>query len=100
MSQDRTEAAVAALEAHADEIRQALKVPRQSDVFRSALEAGYLAALADGEVDATERATILRAVELLSVGAVIEWEAEALLEQCVARAKSEGSAKRAAAVGA
>jgi hypothetical protein len=37
---------------------------------------------------------------LLSVGAVIEWEAEALLDACAERAKVEGAAKRAEAVGA
>src|SRR5260370_38154980 len=100
MSQVRAEATIAALEKHADEIRQELKVPRQSEVFRSAVEAGYLAALADGEVDATERETIVRAVELLSVGAVIEWEADALIEGRAGRAKKEGAAKRAAAGGA
>ncbi|HEY1694869.1 MAG TPA: hypothetical protein VGG39_22010 [Polyangiaceae bacterium] len=87
------------LEAHADEIRRELAVPRQSDVFRCAVEAGYLAALADGEVDATERATIVRAVEILSVGAVVEWETEALLDECIERAKKDGADKRAKALG-
>lgn len=88
-----------ALETHAAEIRKDLAVPRQSDVFRCAVEAGFLAANADGEFDATERATIVRAVEILSVGAVIEWETEALLDECEARAKADGADKRSKAVG-
>jgi len=88
------------LEKHADAIRKDLQVPKQSEVFAAAVEAGYLAALADGEADAEEMATIAKAVGILSVGAVIEWEAETLLEECAARAKAEGAEKRAAAVGA
>ncbi len=87
------------LEEYADEIRADLKVPRQSDVFAAAVEAGYLAARADGEVDNDERATLVRAVELLSQGAVIEWETEALLDECVARADKDGAAARATSVG-
>jgi tellurite resistance protein len=87
------------LEAHAEEIRKDLAVPRQSDVFRCAVEAGYLAAQADGEFDATERATIAKAVEILSVGAVIEWETESLLDECIERAKADGADTRAKAVG-
>jgi tellurite resistance protein len=68
-------------------------------VFRVAVEAGYLTALADGEVDDAERATMIRAIEILSAGAVIEWETEALLEECEERAKAEGAAKRAEAAG-
>jgi tellurite resistance protein len=87
------------LEKHADEIRKALQVSKQNDVFRVAVEAGYLAALADGTVDAEERETIVKAVHTLSVGAVIEWEAEALLDECSARAEKEGAAARAKACG-
>jgi len=90
---------LADLEKHAEEIRKDLKVPKQNEVFRAAVEAGYLAALADGTVDKTELATIAKAVEILSVGAVIEWETDSLLEECAARAKSDGAAKRAEAVG-
>jgi tellurite resistance protein len=88
------------LEKHAEAIRAELKVPKQSEVFRAAVEAGYLAALADGEADAEEMATIAKAIGILSVGAVIEWEAETLLEECASRAKAEGAEARAAAVGA
>ena len=51
------------LEEHAAEIRRELNVPRQSDVFRAAVEAGYLAARADGEVDPVELDTIVRQSE-------------------------------------
>ena len=91
---------VSELEKHAALIRDELKVPKQSDVFRAAVEAGYLAALADGDVDDTELSTIVKAVEVLSIGAVIEWEADALLAECIERAKTEGAKKRADAVGA
>jgi tellurite resistance protein len=91
--------ALAFLEAHAESIRKDLNVPKQSDVFRAAVEAGYLTALADGEVDAEERATMARAVELLSRGLVIEWEADTLVEQCAERARTDGPDKRASAVG-
>jgi hypothetical protein len=92
--------ALAELEQHAETIRAELRVPRQSDVFRAAVEAGYLAALADGEVDAAERETIAKAVEVLSRGAVIEWETEQLLDECASLAEKEGLEKRAKAIGA
>lgn len=84
---------------HADKIRDELKVPRQSDVFKAAVEAGYLAARADGEVDGEERETLVKAVELLSQGAVIEWETESLIDECRERAVAEGDAARAEKVG-
>ncbi len=87
------------LEAHAKSIREGLKVPKQNEVFRVAVEAGYLAALADGEVDDEERTALVRAVDLLSEGAVIEWETEALLDECQERAESQGPQARAEAVG-
>jgi tellurite resistance protein len=100
MAKAQPKTAIADLEKHAGEIRKDLQVPKQSDVFRCAVEAGYLAAAADGEVDATERETIVKAIEILSVGAVIEWETEALLDECEARAKKDGAEKRAKAIGA
>jgi hypothetical protein len=92
------ESSIADLQTHAATIRAELAVPKQSDVFRCAVEAGYLAALADGEVDDGERATMVRAVEILSEGAVIEWEAEELLDACAERAQA-GVKERAEAVG-
>jgi tellurite resistance protein len=91
--------AIADLEAQAAGIRKELQVPQQSDVFAAAVEAGYLTSLADGAVDATELGTMIRAVEILSEGVVVEWEAETLLEECAERAKLEGVAARAEAVG-
>ncbi len=87
------------LEAHAKSIREGLKVPKQNEVFRAAVEAGYLAALADGEVDDEEHAAMVRAVDLLSEGAVIEWETEELLDECRQRAEAQGAQARAEAVG-
>ena len=87
------------LEEHADQIRDDLKVPHQSDVFAHAVEAGYLAARADGEVDANERNVLTKAVELLSKGAVIEWETEQLLDECQGRAEKDGAETRATKVG-
>ncbi len=92
--------AIKDLEKHAEGIRAELRVPTQNVVFRAAVEVGYLAARADGVVDAEEQAAIVRAVEILSEGAVVEWEAESLVEECAARADAETPEARAAAVGA
>jgi tellurite resistance protein len=87
------------LEKHAAEIRKDLNVPKQNEIFEAAAEAGFLAAHADGEVDDEERAMLVKAIEVLSVGAVIEWEVETLLDGCADRAKGEGDAARADLVG-
>ena len=87
------------LEEHADQLRADLKVPHQSALFAHAVEAGYLAARADGEVDDDERAVLAKAVELLSKGSVIEWETEKLLEECQSRAEKDGAEERAIKVG-
>ena len=87
------------LEEHADEIRKELAVPRQADVFKAAVEAGYLVALADSGVDATERDVLVKAVEMLSKGLVIEWETDALIEECETRAKTDGVEKCCERVG-
>jgi tellurite resistance protein len=87
------------IEEHADQIRDDLKVPHQSAVFAHAVEAGYLAARADGEVDKAEREVLTKAVELLSKGAVIEWETEQLLDECQTRAEKDGAEARATKVG-
>lgn len=92
--------ATAELEKHADAIRSDLAVPKQNEVFEIAAEAGFLAANADGNVDDDERAMLVAAIETLSKGAVIEWEADALIESCAARAEKNGGAARAEAVGA
>ncbi len=89
----------AEIEKHAADIKKDLAVPKQNDVFAAAAEAGYLAACADGTVDDEERSMLVRAIEVLSTGGVIEWEVEDLLESSAARAKADGEAKRADAVG-
>ncbi|MGH7285467.1 MAG: hypothetical protein ACRELY_28430 [Polyangiaceae bacterium] len=91
---------LAVLSKYADEIRSDLAVPRQNDVFRIATEAGFLAANADGNVDDDEKKVIVEAVGLLSKGAVIEWEADTLLEEAGERLKKDGAEKRHEAVGA
>jgi tellurite resistance protein len=87
------------LEDHAESIRAELNVPRQGDVFKAAVEAGYLTARADGGVDETERDVLVKAVELLSHGLVLEWETESLIDECKARADEEGVEARATKVG-
>lgn len=83
----------------AEEIRKELDVPKQGDVFRAAVEAGYLTALADGGVDETEKDVLVRAVEILSQGLVIEWETASLIDEFKAAADKEGVDERAASVG-
>jgi tellurite resistance protein len=87
------------LEDHADTIRAELNVPRQGELFKAAVEAGYLTARADGGVDDTEREVLVRAVELLSQGLVLEWETEGLLDSCKKLADEEGVDARATKVG-
>ncbi len=96
---DAKSAALAEIETHAQGIRDKLKVPKQNELFRAAVEAGYLAALADGNVDENERDILVRAVEVLSQGAVVEWETESELDACASRATDQGPEARATAVG-
>jgi tellurite resistance protein len=91
---------IADLEQHAERLRSELHVPHQNEVFRAAVEAGYLVATADGTFDDTERETLVKAIEILSVGAVIEWEVDTLLDECEAHSNKDGAAKRAETVGA
>jgi tellurite resistance protein len=86
------------LDTYAAAVRKELSVPRQSDVFKAAVEAGYLAATTDGKLDDDERRAIVTAVEILSQGAVIEWEADSLVEE-VAKATGKPE-ERAKALGA
>jgi tellurite resistance protein len=87
------------LEAHAQSIRDNINVPQQNELFRAAIEAAYLTALADGVVDQEELDAMTAAVELLSKGTVIEWEAQALIDDCAARAQAQGAWERIEAVG-
>lgn len=91
---------LATLHRHAEALRSELEPSERRDALVVAVEAGYLAGAADGEVDAVERATIAQAVELLSGGEIIEWELESLLDACVQRSIAEGAAVRASSVGA
>lgn len=88
-----------AIAKHADEIRKDLNVPEQERLFRIATEAGYLTALADETVDDAERAGMVKAIEALSKGSVIEWELESFLDDCAAKAKEHGKKARLATVG-
>lgn len=82
------------LDAYATAVRKELSVPKQSDVFRAAVEAGYLAATTDGTLDDDERKAIVTAVEILSQGAVVEWEADTLVDEVAAHTgKPEERAK-------
>jgi len=81
-------------------MRDTLSVSKQEELFRAAAEAGYLAALSDGEADSGEKEAIVKAMHKLSDGLVIEWEIDALLEQCDERIGAEGHQARATAVGA
>lgn len=87
------------IEDHAEAIRAQLKVPRQEELFKAAVEAGYLTALADGGIDDAEREVLVKAVELLSKGLVIEWETASLIEEVQANVDKEGLEGRAAKVG-
>jgi tellurite resistance protein len=90
---------LAELEKHADEIRKELAVPKQNEVFAAAAEAAYLAAMADGAVSDDEHEALVKAIGILSVGAIIEWEVEDLLERHAASAEKDGADARATAVG-
>ncbi|MGZ3420264.1 MAG: hypothetical protein ACXWUG_29330 [Polyangiales bacterium] len=87
------------LEQQADTVRSGLAGDHQHELFTLAVEAGYLAALADGTEDETEREALVQAVEHLSKGLVIEWETESVLGEIATRISSEGAAARAVAVG-
>jgi len=76
------------LAAYAEEVRGKLDLREQDKVFAAAIELGYLAARADGNVDDDERKALVEAVEKLSKGMVIELEVEAIIESVDA---AEGS---------
>jgi tellurite resistance protein len=96
---DAKSAALAEIETHAQGIREKLKVPKQHELFRAAVEAGYLTALADGNFEASERDILVRAIEVLSQGALVEWETAAELDACASRAAADGAEARATATG-
>ncbi|MEO7096531.1 MAG: hypothetical protein ABI175_24950 [Polyangiales bacterium] len=80
-------------------VREALPPNQQSVVFKLATEAGYLTGLADGVEDVAERAALVRAVEALSQGLVLEWEVDDLLSEAAAALKTEGVDARAKSIG-
>ena len=88
------------LEQQAENVRQSLVGSHKDEVFKLAIEAGYLTALADGTEDANEREALVNAIGLLSHGLVIEWEIEGFLGEAYARIQAEGADARAASVGA
>jgi tellurite resistance protein len=81
-------------------MRETLSVSKQDQLFKAAAEAGYLASLADGNVDDGEKAAIVKALHTLSDGLVIEWEVDAMLAECDELIGAEGHQGRAAKVGA
>ena len=87
------------LEQQADTVRKSLAGNHQSELFQLAIESGYLAALADGQEDAGEREALVKAVETLSSGMIIEWEVETVLADAYARITAEGNDARAVAIG-
>jgi uncharacterized tellurite resistance protein B-like protein len=80
-------------------IRKELPVGQQDELFRLAVESGYLAALADGNADAEERTMIAEAITEISDGVVVEWEVEVLLNECNELIGMEGHHGRCAAIG-
>jgi tellurite resistance protein len=99
MNQAKKTLNVGYLEQQADVVRKGLSGSHQSQLFEAAVEAGYLTALANGTEDEGEREALVKAVEILSKGLVLEWEVEPLLEKIAARLETEGAAARYAAVG-
>jgi tellurite resistance protein len=88
-----------ALRPHAETFRRELNPSERRAVLELAVEAGYLAGAADGEVDAAERAAIARAVETLFDGDIDAWDVESLLDACWRRLLEAGAGERARAVG-
>jgi len=95
----KTKRSKADIEAIAKQVQAALSVPKQNEVFRYAIEAGYLCALADGDADDAEKATLVAAMHQLSSGLVIEWEVDATLEECNEHIGAEGRDARCEVVG-
>lgn len=84
----------------AAEMRKVMTGPTLNQVYRQAMEAGYLCALADGEADAGEKEAIVKAMHDLSSGLVVEWEVDAMMDECNDAIGSEGHEARAKSVGA
>ncbi|NUO49828.1 MAG: hypothetical protein HOV80_13315 [Polyangiaceae bacterium] len=85
------------LQGFAEDIKKQIKVARQDEVFRAAVAAAHVASHADGAVDDAERTAIVEALELLSGGAVVEWEVDLMLD---AAGAAKGADAKAKAIGA
>lgn len=83
----------------AAEMRKVMTGPKLNQVYRYAMEAGYLCALADGGADAGEKAAIVKAMHDLSSGLVVEWEVDAMMDECNEAIGGEGFDSRCASVG-
>src|SRR6266487_654616 len=92
MNQAKKTLNVGYLEQQAQTVRESLSGSHQSALFEAAVEAGYLTALANGMEDESEREALVKAVEILSSGLVLEWEVEPLLEKIAARIETGGAA--------
>lgn len=88
------------IDKYAEPLRKELASLQQERLFRAAVEAGYLTALADNKQTPEERASLVRSLAAISSGAVIEWEVDAILEEVAAQVADDGAEKRATAVGA
>lgn len=96
MSQEEHEQEIAQIAAA---IEEALPRDDREKLFDTAVEAGFLAALADKRVQDAERKAIDDALFGISKGIVIDWEVDALINRATKRISEEGNAKRATAVG-
>jgi hypothetical protein len=95
----KTKRSKADIDAIAKQMQEALSVPKQNEVFRYAIEAGYLCALADGDADEAEKSTLVAAMHQLSSGLVIEWEVDATLDECNEHIGMQGRDSRCEVVG-
>lgn len=83
----------------AAEMRKVMTGPKLNQVYRYAMEAGYLCALADGGADEGEKAAIVKAMHDLSSGLVVEWEVDAMIDECNEAIGGEGFDSRCSSVG-
>lgn len=84
---------------YGETIEKALPVDDRDKLFETAVEAGFLVALADTDADSAERKAIDDALFAISKGVVIDWEVDALINRACEHIGTEGHAARAEAVG-
>jgi tellurite resistance protein len=87
------------LEQQAQDVREKLSGKNQNALFEAAVEVGFLTALANGTEDPGEREALVKAIEILSAGLVIEWEVEPLVDAVSERIDAQGSDARCAEAG-